>query len=274
MIFFLFAIIIMTKSSKNNRITSKNKTIKNSFKATKLKKSHHKPGVWRKVQFPDRKWDLWVPNTKDTRRSAVVRSHLRNGRWEGHISKLLKSHARLNSVALDIGALIGTHSYALSDAVGPKGKVYTFEPQPWATHAINKTLKKNNAKNGVVKTVGVSDKTGKIHFCSDSTGGSTICTEKQKRLNSWDERYDIDIVSIDSLKLNNVSVVKIDVEGHEINVLEGAIKTIKRNKPVMVIEVWTKKKGKYDAFKKIMSKLNYNVKDIGSDNFLCTPRSK
>ena len=66
--------------------------------------------------------------------------------------------------------------------------------------------------------------------------------------------------------------MKIDVEGHEISVLEGAKKTIKRNKPVMIIEVWTKKKGKYDEFKKLMDELNYNVTRVASEDFLCIPK--
>lgn len=247
-------------------------TKKNLYLNTKLKKTHTKPGVWKIAKLPDNNIDIWVPDTKDTRRSAVVQTHLRNGRWESRIAKLLKKHTKPDSVAVDVGAFIGSHSYTLSKAVGDKGKVYCIEPQPWASSAIDKTLKKNKIRNVVVMNAGISNKKGKIYFCSDSTGGSTICTEKKKRLNSWEERYNIDIITIDSLGLNNVSIMKIDVEGHEISVLDGARKTIKRNRPVLIIEVWTKKKGKYDEFKRIMKELDYNITKVASEDFLCIPK--
>ena len=211
-----------------------------------------------------------VPNNKESKKSAVVRAHLRSGRWESHIAKLLDRYTAPNTNAIDIGAFIGTHTLTLSDSV-KNGKVYSFEPQPWAYEAIKSSLKKNKITNVILKNLGVSDKKNMIKFCSDSTGGSTICHEKNKKLEKWKYVYNIDIISIDSLKLKNVSMIKIDVEGHELNVLRGLKNTIKINKPNIIIEVWNKK-GKREDFKKLINDYNYKLEHISGDDFFCTPK--
>jgi FkbM family methyltransferase len=241
-------------------MTSKAKTRKNR----KIKT------VLRSVKFPKSKKNMCVPNNKETKKSAVVRAHLKSGRWESHISKLLDEYTIPNTNAIDIGAFIGTHTLTLSDSV-KNGTVYSFEPQPWAYNAIKCSLNENEIKNVVLKNVGISDKKDMIKFCSDSTGGSTICHEKKKKISKWKYVYNIDILSIDSMKLKNISIIKIDVEGHELKVLNGAKDTIKRNKPTIIIEVWNKK-DKRNEFKKMMKNMNYKVSHISGDDFLCTPK--
>ena len=237
---------------------------------SRTKKNKKIKTVSRIIKFPRSKKIMSVPNNKESNKSAVVRAHLRSGRWESHIAKLLDRYTKPNTNAIDIGAFIGTHTLTLSDSV-KNGKVYSFEPQPWAYEAIKSSLKKNKITNVILKNLGVSDKKNMIKFCSDSTGGSTICYEKNKKLEKWKYVYNIDIISIDSLKLKNVSMIKIDVEGHELNVLRGLKNTIKKNKPNIIIEVWNKKRKRED-FKKLINDYNYKLEHISGDDFLCTPK--
>ena len=148
-------------------------------------KSNKIKSVERKIKFPNSSKIMYIPNTKQSKKSAVVRRHLKNGSWEKHISKILYDNAKPNTNAIDIGGFIGTHTMALSDIKNKgNGKVYTFEPQPWACEIIKKNIKKNKIKNVKVYNVALSNKNGTIQFCSDSTGGSTICTEKKRSLKS------------------------------------------------------------------------------------------
>lgn len=227
--------------------------------------------VWRNIKFPKSTKKMLIPNTKKTKRSAVVRRHLTNGSWERHISKILYDNARPNTNVIDIGAFIGTHTMALSDiSKKGNGKVYSFEPQPWACLNIKESLKKNKIKNVKVYNIALSDKIGNIQFCSDSTGGSSICTERSKKLNSWNNVYNVKMKPLDNYNFKNVSIIKIDVEGHELSVLNGAINTIKLNKPKILIEVWNRPKRLQDFFD-FMRKINYKVKKISGEDYLCSP---
>lgn len=75
---------------------------------------------------------------------------------------------------------------------------------------------------------------------------------------------DIDVTTLDSYNFNNVDLIKIDVEGWEAEVLEGAQNTIKKNKPVLMIEILTDNPHKtlktnydYSRIFEILQKLNY-----------------
>ena len=264
------------KSRKKRGSSKKSNNSKNSKQKSRVSNRMNKganslPFVIRDVKFPRSTKKMAVPNTKDTMRSAVVRRHIKGGSWEIKIAKLLDKYCKPNSVAIDIGGFIGTHTLTLVDGVGEKGKVYTFEPQPWAFNMIKKTLKENKISNVNVYNAGVSDKKGFIEFCSDETGGSTICTEKHKSKKSWKSTYKIKLMPLDSLNLKNISVMKIDVEGHEISTLEGAKNTILSNKPAIIIEVWNrdKKKREFQAF---MKSINYRVTHISGEDYLCLPK--
>ena len=136
-----------------------------------------------------------------------------------------------------MGAYIGTHTMSLVDAVGPKGSVITFEPQPWAYKGIKKTLAKNGIKNVKVVNAGLSNEKGKLRFCSDGSGSSSICTERSSSKKKWEEVYDIPVVTLDDYNLKNVSIMKVDVEGHEQKVLEGSLKILENNQPNLLIEI-------------------------------------
>jgi len=235
-------------------------------------KSRKVKSVWRNIKFPKSIKKMCVPNTSNTLRSAVVRRHLKNGSWEKHISKLLYDNARPNTNVIDIGAFIGTHTLALSDISSKgNGTVYSFEPQPWACDTIKSSIKANNIKNVKVYNIALSNKSGSIQFCSDNTGGSTICTEKNKSINSWNSNYNVKMRPLDSYNFKNISIMKIDVEGHEISVLEGALNTINRNRPKILIEVWNRPK-RQKEFLAFMRKINYKVKKISGEDYLCSPK--
>jgi len=257
------------KSKKNQNKSKSNYITKPTMEITG-KKSLSKTGVWREIQFPLSKKMMFVPDTPDTKDSVVARAH-RNGRsWEPKIAALLTKHAVKGSTAVDMGAYIGTHTMALIDAVGPTGKVVTFEPQPWAYKGIKKTLKKNGDKNVKVINAGVSDKKGKIRFCSDASGSSSVCKERRPS-DKWTEVYDIPIVTLDSLKLKNVSVMKVDVEGHELNTLNGAKNTLLDSRPVILLEVWRKRNTRLQDITNFLKSVNYRIKHLSGDDFICFP---
>ncbi len=162
----------------------------------------------------------------------IIKNPLKKGNsWEPHIQKLISLYAQPDSTVLDIGAHIGTHTLSMSHSVGPKGRVLAFEPQPKTFRELFLNMTINGADNVSFYWAGVGDKDG------------TICLNPLSRGNEGgtglggSQGPTVDLLRIDSLDLSNVSLMKIDVEGMEEKVLDGAKSTIVSNRPVILIEI-------------------------------------
>lgn len=152
--------------------------------------------------------------------------------WEPEILDLLKKYVRKDSVFVDIGAHIGIHSIPISKFIGPSGKVVCFECQPKIVSELLMNIHANNCKNIEVIPYVASDSDGeKIELAELLYGneGATKCYGKSG--------FFCQTMTLDSLKLENVSVIKIDVEQTEDMVLKGSLKTIKNNRPFMIVEI-------------------------------------
>ena len=88
----------------------------------------------------------------------------------------------------------------------------------------------------------------------------------------WEEVYDIPVVTLDDYNLKNVSIMKVDVEGHELNALLGAKKTILTSKPVIVLEVWRKRTNRLQKIKDFLKSVDYKIQHISADDFICFPK--
>ncbi len=209
----------------------------------------------------------------------AIKNNLRVGiMWEGHILDVLKKYIRGNTVVVDAGAHIGTHSIAMSHYVGENGEVWAFEPQRKMYRELVMNVMLNNRKNIKVRHYALGNETKVIEMCAmgcGNEGGTGMC------LNGIsvgdDNAY---MRSLDSFNLTNVSLIKIDVEGAEDLVLEGARQTILNNKPVIVIEIAgghvfetatpEVKKQILNTQKKLQD-MNYTINRLDVWNYLALP---
>lgn len=205
-----------------------------------------------------------------------IKSLLRNGiSWELNLTKLMKQKIPLGSTAIDIGAHIGTHTIALSEAVGPLGRVIAFEPQPKLFRELFMNMALNGASNVEFCWAGVGDHVGQVEL-----GPIKLGNEGGSSLNGGTDQF-VSLITLDSLDLNNVSLIKIDVEGMENAVIDGARETLLRNKPTLFIEIL----GGVDFHKATpeqllqiqvtiskLNALNYNVFNLDTHNYLAVPR--
>jgi len=182
--------------------------------------------------------------------------------------KLVKSFIIPNTDSIDVGVYRGVYSYEMSKY---SKLVHSFEPNPILFNNIEKDLKKiiSNIK---FYNIALSDKDRlmslKIPIRNKSydkknyeeyfqMGKASIHNK-----NDMDEFESFDIKSkqLDSFNFTNkISFIKIDVEGHEAEVIKGSERTIKNNKPILLVEIeeqYTKKKVE-DTLKYINS-LGYN----------------
>lgn len=129
-------------------------------------------------------------------------------------------------VVVDGGALYGDHTHFYLNCVGPKGMVIAFEPMPESYRCLA-----NNCPAAITYQLGLDHSYGHFSIRHDQNYGGAFL--------EWDEDGSLPVftVPLDTLNLKRLDFLKLDVEGFEINALAGAFETIRRCKPVMLIEV-------------------------------------
>jgi FkbM family methyltransferase len=143
-----------------------------------------------------------------------------------------------DDVVLDVGANIGIYSLIAGKKIGAKGKVYGFEPADIAFEKFQYHIDLNGLKNIVPIKSGVSNYTGKAEFniCDDDAYNSL----GDKPLKDIINKNTIEVVSIDDFVLQNnikkVDIIKVDTEGAEFLVFQGAKKTLQKDKPTLFFE--------------------------------------
>ena len=193
-------------------------------------------------------------------------------------------------VVLDIGANIGSHSIYFGQAVGPNGLVFSFEPQRQIYNILCGNIALNGLSNVILQQAGLGRDRGmaqipRLDYASDYNFG-------QVSLTAAGDGDAIQVFSLDSLELKWCHFIKIDVEGMERQVLEGAVKTLRQHSPLLYVENDRKAQSPaliqflfdqgyrlYWHLVRLYNPLNYfgfpsNVfGTAGSTNMLCVPKS-
>ena len=135
-----------------------------------------------------------------------------------------------NGTVIDGGALYGDHTLAYARKVGPHGSVFAFEPNPEAFTCLRKNMETFNVSSIVTPCqFGLSDKMSSVGFALDeNTGASHIVEESKHR---------VPCVPLDQMTIDNISFIKLDIEGFEVKALRGAAVSIMTWRPVIVAEV-------------------------------------
>lgn len=152
--------------------------------------------------------------------------------------ELLEHFLNDEDVVLDIGANIGTHTLAFAKRL-TKGQVWSFEAQPFVHQILCGNVALNGFTNVRAMNWAVGRETGSINVPaldfehSNNFGGLDL---RHPRALDMEFAESVPLVSIDSLSLPNVRMMKIDVEGMEEEVLRGGFQTIFRDHPVLYVE--------------------------------------
>lgn len=152
-------------------------------------------------------------------------------KWERHSFDLLAEHIVPGSVVIEVGAHIGTHTVRMGQLAGPWGRVYAFEPQ----RKIYRELHHNLALNGVTNVVALRMAIGSGETRIIEMNPATPGNEGGTGVGAGGDAAELR--SLDSFGFERLSLLKIDVETYENEVLDGALDTIRRNRPVMLIEI-------------------------------------
>jgi FkbM family methyltransferase len=172
--------------------------------------------------------------------------------WVNWDKRVYLSFVRPGDIALDIGANVGAHTVFLSHMVGKRGRVLAFEPLPANIHALNETLRRrarhpnvailpvavgNSALNAGIVTLKIpGDDLTQASLALQTTGsweGKPAVREVAVPLTSLDTSKDVQ-------SLSHIDLVKIDVEGGELDVLRGGSQTLSRHLPLIYCEAYDK----------------------------------
>ena len=201
--------------------------------------------------------------------------------WEHNLHYVFERYINKNSVVLEGGCHIGTHSIKLSMLAK---QVHCFEPLRESNTLLRKNIHRNECTNSIVYNEALSDIEGTSNFDwmpiynlgASGLKDNPMGIPDADVLTTQSEKYEVKTITIDSLNLNKLDFIKLDVEGYETKVIRGAMNTIKKHKPVIVLECWLNHNFQTDynhtkeQFKKLLE-LNYSIKQIGPADWLFLP---
>jgi len=152
-------------------------------------------------------------------------------KYEPYETELILRQAKKGDVVVDVGANIGYYTVLLADKVGKKGKIYAFEPDLANFEILEKNIKANKLENIVAIKAAVGSKQGKLKlYKSEENYGDHRLYGKEKGIE------EVKIVKLDDVIKEKIDLIKIDTQGWEPEVIEGAKKIIEKWKPIMFLE--------------------------------------
>lgn len=164
----------------------------------------------------------------------------KGGVYEHYIFDYIKEKLNVEGTTIiDVGANFGFHTLQFRDLVGPSGKVISFEPQKLVYYQLCGNIVLNGYDNITAHNIALSDEVNVLKM-------ENLQYHSEGDINIGNAHLDacyhlgynlVNVNTLDSFNIENVSVLKIDVQGYEPRVLDGAKETILKNKPVIFIEV-------------------------------------
>lgn len=170
--------------------------------------------------------------------------------------------------ALDVGANIGIYTVAWAKTlqdIKNDGYIVAIEPQEWVFYSLCGNIALNNCMRARAIMAAVGDHNGtisipKLNYTIPCSYGSLVIEAEHP------ERNLVPLITLDSLCLDRLDFLKIDVETMEQKVLDGAIATIDKLHPIVMIEFYHDPKIK-DWF----DEHGYVAEQISNMNMLCVP---
>lgn len=162
------------------------------------------------------------------------------------LENIIDSAIENSNVYIDIGANTGMRSlFALSK----KRKVYMFEPNPVLVDIIKNRCIENNFSNYIIEQLCVSDSNTLQEFYFSNDDSMSSLEIEYAKIRGIANSTKVQTITLDSyfkeVKFEKHPYVKIDVEGHELQVIKGARDFILKYEPTLLIEIFEKENKEY-----------------------------
>ncbi len=180
----------------------------------------------------------------------------------------IPSLVRVGDWAIDVGANVGYYTCQLARCVGPSGRVLAFEPIAQTFELLAANVRALNTRNITLFNVAASSSAAIVGMDIPMFSETGLDNLYQARLTGQGE-YAVLCLPLDGIPIPEpVRLVKIDAEGHDLQVLKGMESLIRKDRPVLIVEAsetgeiadWLRERG-------------YAIsKAPGSSNILAKPR--
>ncbi|MGA9721317.1 MAG: FkbM family methyltransferase [Candidatus Binatus sp.] len=176
----------------------------------------------------------------DLRDIAIGSTLFRVRTWEPELLALFRLLDLSGGICIDVGANIGWHTLALSECVGPAGKVFAFEPSPREYRLLLENLRLNNVTNVVAERAALGERkeTRWLRINSRNWGDNRIVSEREDG-----EQYESIAVEVGddvlaALPAGAIKLIKVDAQGYDQFVVKGLRDSVLRNPDaVLAVEV-------------------------------------
>ena len=201
--------------------------------------------------------------------------------------KLFSQIVKQGDIIIDAGANAGLYSIFYSKLIGKGGRVYAFEPDLKTYSLLKENLQLNNCTNVETFNAALSNKEGFVEMVAynpDSLkikdGDAFKYMENVADIHAVVRPGFVNAYKLDDTKelnsLAKIDFIKIDVEGAELLVLEGAVQTILKYKPVIIFELsgnWAKR-FKYKPYQVILLlyDLGYEMEEYDLEQWIAKPK--
>ena len=153
--------------------------------------------------------------------------------YEAATFDFLQRNCPVGGTFLDCGAHIGLFSVVGAQIVGKTGKVFSFEPTPKTRETLSEVVRLNDCQNIVeVRNEAIAKESGSAVFFD--TGGDVSNANSLVQTVGHADRLTVPTVSIDDFTARcqmQINLVKIDVEGAELDALRGGLQTFQNQRP-------------------------------------------
>lgn len=160
-----------------------------------------------------------VPSRNDWWKSIYL------GCCDVEVTNALERYLRPGGVFADVGAGVGYFSAIASDIVGPGGRVYSFDPSPNSIRAITRMLESRPGTNIVFNGFALGESEGEERYGVQKEERHSVISMVSGVLEHVDEEIRVRTRRLDAylaeMRVEDVSLIKIDVEGYEYPVLKG-----------------------------------------------------
>jgi FkbM family methyltransferase len=210
----------------------------------------------------------------------VVANAIKSGQiFEKEVVELASKYIKPGTAVLDVGSNFGQMSILFSTMVGEKGVVHAFDADDWIFEILTKNIKVNNREGKIIPHFGAvhNIENEVLHFpvqdfARFESYGSYGIDYNQKTGRS------VNSLTIDSLNIQEpISFMKIDIQGGDLQAMQGAVKTIEKNRMPILFEYEYHFEEEYNLcfqdYVDFVQSINYKFyKNINGHNYLITPK--
>jgi FkbM family methyltransferase len=238
--------------------------------------------VFRGIAF---RWPYPVPTTLYTSqrifvdlRSAIGRGIFVTGNFDREIGQVILEYLNPGDGFIDVGANIGCYSILALNNVGKDGAVFAFEVDPRSLRCLFRSKIRFGYENLSIHAIAAGAKVELVNIQANEEMGNTYVLQQPG--GHFFPMLPLDVF-MPVFSERRVRVLKVDVEGAELDVLRGATQILTKNKPVIIIEVIESHMARFghnkDALILFLKKLGYAIRPVeGSIEpcWVCLPQGE